>query len=618
MPLARLSLQSERYASSGSIGENVRRLLGTPSSDPLQTVIREAIQNIVDAALPGNRPEILIRIRSLRGPQLSALRNHALCELPKDSQSSERFAFLNARRRPPLIMEICDFGTKGLGGPTRADRIPQRRTSTDFIDFVRNIGTPRDTPHGGGTYGFGKVSLYGLSRCATVLIDSLVAKGGTGARRLIGAHLGPTFNLPARESMLTRFTGRHWWGNADTDGFVEPLLDDEAAKLAGALGLPERPPGRSGTSLMIIDVDLPSTDAQDVRGRLIEAILWNFWPRLMDDVPAERRLQVSVEIEGNSVEIPRPETLPPLDIFCEAMRDARNGDGADVRTIRCERPRKTLGALAVRRGLRAPRRPLVEKESLAPDICHHVALMRPVELVVTYLRGTVLPNEKMEWAGVFLTSDDNEVERAFADSEPPAHDDWIPDSMERGRARTFVNVAMRQLRAQAHEMGAPRQADIAADSSEARLAHLAGRLGGTLLGPTGDGAGPNSKRNISPRRPRSAQVSTPRFLRLERDEEGVLALFEVQVRQNSAKSGVELHAVAAIAIDGSPSTDTSLDEVVYSKPSIARIRGPSPSLSTEGPTMPLNGAEGTFELHVRMPSDAAVAVQAHLVLEPTS
>ena len=617
MTLARLSLQSERYASSGSIGENARRLLGTPSSDPLQTVIRESIQNIVDAALPGNGPEILIRVRSLRGAQLSALRNHALCELPKDLQSSERFAFLN-RQRPPVVMEICDFGTKGLGGPTRADRIPRGPTSTDFIDFVRNIGTPRNTPHGGGTYGFGKVALYGMSQCATVLIDSLVAKGGADARRLIGAHLGPTFGLPGRGAMLTRFTGRHWWGQADSSGFVEPLLDSKAARLAEALGLPERPPGRSGTSLMIVDLALPSTDPQDVRGRLVEAILWNFWPRLMDDTPSERRLRVSVEVEGNSVDIPPPETLPPLDLFCEAMRDARAGDGADVRTIKCGKPRKTLGELAVRKGLRAPRRPLVEQESLTPDICHHIALMRPVELVVRYLDGKVLPNEKMEWAGVFLASHDGEVERAFADSEPPTHDDWIPDSMERGRARTFVNVAMRQLRHHAHEMGATPRMDIAGDSSQARLARLAGRLGAALLGPIGDGAGPNSQRNISTRRPRTAQVSTPRFLRLERDEEGVLAVFEVKVRQDTAGSGVELRAAAGIAIDGSSSTDTSLDDVVYSKPSIARILGPSRSLSTEGSTLPLSGAEGTFEVHARMPSDAAVVVQAHLVLEPPS
>ena len=32
-----LSLQSERYGSTGNIGENFQRLLGAPSLDPLQT-----------------------------------------------------------------------------------------------------------------------------------------------------------------------------------------------------------------------------------------------------------------------------------------------------------------------------------------------------------------------------------------------------------------------------------------------------------------------------------------------------------------------------------------------------------------------------------------------------
>ena len=122
MPLHRLSLQSERYASTGNIGQNVRRLLGTPSSDPLETVVRESLQNIADAALPGSGPEILIRIRRLRGGQLSVLRDYVLRDLPNDSDSPGRFAFL--KRQGPVVMEICDFGTKGLGGPTRADRMP--------------------------------------------------------------------------------------------------------------------------------------------------------------------------------------------------------------------------------------------------------------------------------------------------------------------------------------------------------------------------------------------------------------------------------------------------------------------------------------------------------------
>ena len=58
MPVT-LGLYSEPYGTTGNIGENFLRLLGTPSSDPLQTVVREAVQNIADAAKLGQGPEIL-------------------------------------------------------------------------------------------------------------------------------------------------------------------------------------------------------------------------------------------------------------------------------------------------------------------------------------------------------------------------------------------------------------------------------------------------------------------------------------------------------------------------------------------------------------------------------
>ena len=612
MPFDRLSLQSERYASTGNIGENVRRLLGTPSSDPLETVIRESVQNVADAALPGSGPEILIRVRRLKRRELAVLRDYVLRDLPSDPGSTSRFAFLE--QRAPTVMEICDFGTKGLGGPTRADRVP-RNSVTDFIDFVRNVGTPRDTPHGGGTYGFGKVALYGVSRCNAVLIDSLVAGGGTGARRLIGSHLGPAFDV-AEGSMLHRFTGRHWWGRrSDKDDLVEPLEGKQAARLSDALGFAPRPKGRSGTSIMVLDLDLPHKDLKRAGARLAEAALWNFWPRMMASTPDDRRFHLSIEVEGEPVDIPSPESCAPLALFCEAMQDARTGTGPRVDSISCRKPIRRLGTLAVRKGLRIPRRPLVEDESLFPDVSHHIALMRPVELVVKYMRGNALPNEHLEWAGVFLASDDNEVERAFADSEPPAHDDWIPTSMERGHARTFVNVALRELTGHAHGIGARPTAGAIPDPSQPPMARLAGLLGNVLKGNAGDGAGPQPTRRTQRKaRPRTSRVSEPEFVRLEPDEQGALAVFKVRVFQDTQRSGIELHGSAAIALDGSSSSDAEVYKVVP-RPAIVRIQGVGLDLSSETAALRIDGAEGDFELHVRMPSEAAVTAQAKLLLK---
>ena len=603
-----LSLQSERYSMSGNIGENLHRLLGAPNTDPVETAIRESLQNIADAALPGTGPEILIRVRRLSKPQFAALRRCVLRDLPEDPDSSKRFAFLEQRR--PLVLEICDFGTKGLGGPTRADRVP-RNSPTDFIDFVRNVGTPRDTVRGGGTYGFGKASLYGVSRCKTLLIDSLVATGESDARRMIGAHLGPSFSkLEGAEE--THFTGRHWWGRSAEADFVEPTVGVDAANLAEAVGFPQRPKGRSGTSIMVLDFDWHGDDLLQAGETLARRVLWNFWPRMMDSTAPDQRFDVSIEVEGELVAVPAPEAVPSLALFCEAMDDIRRND-ADVTPITCGKPKKHLGMLSIKKGLHTTRRLQMEGEGPLAEACCHIALMRPVELVVKYLKGSPLANSKLEWAGVFLTSDDGEVERAFADAEPPTHDDWIPASMERGHRRTFVNVAMRKLQRHATEVALGGQSQIETNPPGPPLARLAGQLGRILGGAGGDGGSPrqppNTRRST---RPRAARVSEPEFVRLAVEGQSRIAVFEVTVRQDHGRSGVRLHASAAIAIDGSAASVEDVDGIL--QPSVLRILGPE-SLGAEGAELAIAGAEGDFEIFVTMPSDAAIVTTARLLTQ---
>src|SRR5690606_36273999 len=143
--------------------------------------------------------------------------------------------------------------------------------------------------------------------------------------------------------------------------------------------------------------------------------------------------------------------------------------------------------LCIAKGLRARRIPLVGEESLFPSRSCHIAVMRPVELVVRYYEGDPLPDERTEWAGVFVTSTEAEVERAFAEAEPPAHDDWQPDMMAKGPARTYVRVAIKEIRRRAKEVGAAASAEMNAAGSGESLAAVAQRLGSLLDSGLGHG-----------------------------------------------------------------------------------------------------------------------------------
>ena len=606
-----LGLHSERYGSTGNIGENFRRLLGVPTLDPLQTVIREAVQNIADAALPHTGPEIEIRLRRLTADQRSTLASRVVSELPREPCSRDLLS--RTRSRDVLtVMEICDFGTSGLGGPTRSDRIPIGEQCTDFIDFLRNIGTARDTVQGGGTYGFGKVALYRASRCSTIIVDTLPQGTGPEGRRLMGCHVGRSFAVPDND-FDCRYTGRHWWGVPDrTDGVVDPVTGHGAEDLASQLGFPERSADRPGTSIMVLDFDTDEQDLESIGSRVVEGLLWNFWPRMMRDTPGDRRFTCRVKVDGSQIPVPFPEEFPPLDLFSKAMRAVRGGTGDGVIPIRSDRPNKLLGKLVIERGLRTPRHPLVPDGSLFPPAAHHIALMRPIELVVKYLEGTALSDERLEWAGAFVVSHEDEVERAFADSEPPAHDDWVPDNFPpRSRAKSFVNVALRNLKRHASDMGSRPAGQHGASEGGPPLARLAGRLGAALAGVGGDGAGRRrGSRRRRGARPARARASRPLFERLELSEAGTVAVFSTEVSQDARRSGLILAARAAVAIEGSAAS--RIDEAIR-QPEVLSLRSVEGGLSADSSSLTLAGAEGMFEIRVLVPGDCAVTVEADIL-----
>lgn len=603
-----LDLHSEKFARTGNMaGEGFRRLLGRPALGLLQTVIREALQNSVDAAPEGNRVEIQLRFRTLEGEQLGNLRDLFFQTLPpkesevggeEDDGASLR-EILEADR--VSLLEIADFNTSGLAGPTRAD-VAAGEETLDFVNFLRNVGAARDTHQGGGTYGYGKTSLYALSRASTIIADTQTTYEGVPVRRIMGCHLGDTFEAVA-EGELRRFTGRHWWGRDDGAGGVEPLEGDQAGELAQMLGFPPRDESRTGTTVAIV---APHVDHdEDLRAELAETILWNFWPRMCEFTPVERKLDVRLEYEGERVEIPTPEQYPPLDLFAEALRNVRGNGSGDVTTIRCGSPKVDLGSLSIVRGLYASRNPMALRDgSPMRHQAHAIALMRPIELVVRYLPGEAFADKRFEWAGVFICSKADEIEHAFAISEPPAHDDWIPDMLPTGRSKKFVNVALRELKLAAATyvqpkatMGVGEDRGPSVAKTAAKLGRLLARTSGQGPGRTTSPGGGGTKKKIS--------ISAPRFVGLEYRDGQRIAKFQSELMNDGSRPGLILRAKPHLVLDGSSvSADDLPDDI-----KIKLI-----DLNLENQTFGLDGIRiedhrGVVSCRVSVPEDAAVGIR---------
>lgn len=609
MPGTRLSLYSEPYSPSGNLAaDGFRKLLGTPALDLLQTVVRESVQNSCDAAKLGSGPEIHFRLRRLDAAQHSAIREYVFSEVPRAARTTDALnAFLRSEK--PWVLEISDFGTTGLMGPTRADIVADAEES-DFVNFLRNVGSPRDTHQGGGTYGYGKTSLYLSSRCSTILVDTRTSYHKQLVRRLMACHFGSSFQA-GKGGESKRFTGRHWWGvKKDEDGFVDPLEGLACDELADHIGFQSRNPSMTGTSIMILDPVFMEEEPTAVIRRIQEALLWWFWPRMLETTPLQRRATFVTEVDGEAMSMPRPEAFPPLHLFAEAINALRT-DGDQVTTIRCERPRRDLGRLAIRKGVYSPRKWLADPtESLIPERSSCIAVMRPVELVVRYFEGEPFFDPSVEWAGVFVTSSEPAVESAFAAAEPPAHDDWQPSLMPKGNQRTFVNVAVQRLKEAAKSGAGSPAAPYLSESGGPSLARMAQTLGNILTNVDEDEAERAGKADRRKSR-RQAFASRPRFARLEVRDDQAVAIFSTVLKPGTRLGRfTRLRADAGIVIDGVPAPAQAILDMPA--PPVLDWCSTDGTVLGHGDVVELKAFAGIIEISVGIVGDFAIALRVSL------
>lgn len=607
----RLDLESETYARTGNIAaDGFRNLMGRPSLALVQTVLRESIQNCVDAANPGTGPSILIRIRTLTPEQHSVLARRVFPELPEDSVGP--LSIRKSLGKPALrVFEICDFRTRGLGGPTSANVVPSPNEAPDFVNFMRNIGSPRDVDQGGGTYGYGKTVLYSLSACATIIVDTLTTVEGSRARRFMASHVGSTYETSSGQGGGERFTGRHWWGAGDAAGDVEPVIGRDARELATELGLRFRREHDTGTTIMIIDPLLPEDD-DALECEVIETILWNLWPRLTRTTPDARRIDIQLEVEGRTVEIPRPEAFAPLDLFAAALASHRAG-GPELLPVRSRRPQKLLGALSLQKGLRGRRvRPADRTDTVIPSQSSHIALMRPVELVVKYIEGEPFPDHRFEWAGVFICSDESEVEEAFATAEPPAHDDWVPNMLPKGPQKTYVNVALRELINKAKSYAEPVPATVDVDGPGRSLARTAARMGVLLSSASARGPGRPRGHSRQPGPRATVSVGVPTFRQLEADEKGrPVAVFEATLLNDGSDADLAVEVEPHLIMEGSRTAAIDLPSTF--SPEVLELRLDPRGTRSSTKRLAVGTDSGTIIIRVRSPQEAAISVQARLI-----
>lgn len=586
--------QSEMYSNKGNMAaQGIQRLLGAPNMDRLQTVIRESVQNSWDAAKGRKKPTFTIHLRCLTEKEMIFLKSNIFRDVVEEPDANGLKGLL--AKENPLVIELADYDTLGLGGPTDATEMPEGDDITDFVDFMRNFGTPRDTVHGGGTYGYGKSSLFSLSRCNTIIVDSMTKYKGKEVRRLMSTRIASSFTIRSGKNK-GMYTGRHWWGayKERSSDLLDPITGNAAKASSRALGMPERKAGDLGTSIMILD-PLLDHDVETIMNAIQRSLLWNFWPKMLHYPYKGSAMQFHTYLEGTEIPMPHPENCPPLDLYCEAMESLKDGESE---LLSCQRPIKNLGQLNITKGLCSDRLQGFQQDDddMFPDRSCHIALMRPAELVVKYLEGNPLPGSGYEWAGVFLCSDEHEVEKAFADAEPPAHDDWNPKFLPKGHGKTWVRTALRRIKEQM-ELAMPNRS-VTTVAGNAPLAPLSDRMGSLLLGAIGDGTSKKRGKGKSGSKSKSKQLMITDFQGWGPDESAdgeILAWFTFNV-DGPPQQRITLTGSASVFIDGEKSESAPNGE----KPEI-RVWATKQSQD-------ILGKEDSLELEVQDATDIWVGI----------
>lgn len=475
--------KSQAFDAEGSTtAPGILKQLGRPDLDEFTVLIREAAQNSWDARNASGDVDFCVRLERL-GERSQAWRDLLLPSPPAASID----AFDKSLHADSWILIVSDRGTQGLGGPIRATERPGPDERNDFVQFLRNVGEPRDSALGGGTYGFGKGIFYRTSSVRTLLADTRVLRGGAAERRLMGAALGDDYY----DNDNVRHTGRHWWGRIAEDGVIDPLLGEDAENASVALGLPAFEPDHTGTDIVVVGLDFALADDEGdastplaLAEHLASAILWNLWPKFPEVVGnGQQSMRFRVMLEGHEILIPDPVSVPMLRPFVRSFLDL---DGEPKSYVRTTHPKLSVGDFAVRIEVATSSGSRVELAGCPFEgRPHHVARMRQAGLIVDYHAGVVPLDSEFGYGGVFRAS--AEADEFFAAAEPPTHDGWNPEGLGRD-ARLVVQGAAQFLKNALKERFATPQ--VRPDELSPGLGRASHRLSGLVAGTRGTGAAP--------------------------------------------------------------------------------------------------------------------------------
>lgn len=439
----------------------------------LTVMLREAVQNSWDARLSDEKGVgFSLRAYKLDDDNLSALNSMI-------GNTDYGWNLYKAIRNRERTYEITDTETCGLSGPVGFGN-RKGDSQERYLKFVYEVGNSQQKSGAGGSFGYGKTSLYRLSETGTCAVYTKIKNDdGKAEYRFIIKCIDRIGKIGPQNP------GVFWWGNKkvspDDDelgSWVEPVFDEEANKAWELLGGQKFGDDETGTKILIFN---PSLVNDPEKSAFVDIEDWNlvlasravvhfFWAKWPDQNSGGINFEIINDYENKNeiIEVDDPRKVSPYKHLIRCLSECKSNtnekaDDSYRRLIECHKPKEKLGNF-VAQPLNSTDidekyyRYFQTKDS-------HIALMRNVEFVVDYYTPRVSrglfdeEDSKTIIFGVFRSLDNHLVQRGndyedlidlnevYRTAENQTHGSWSPSNAEElgPWCKSYVSVTKKRI-----------------------------------------------------------------------------------------------------------------------------------------------------------------------------
>lgn len=263
--------EHDRMTESGS---SLLRLIQNQDMPILDLLIREAVQNSLDAKDP-SKAFVCFDVSTVKFKAEELNKN---LEGITDSLN-RRF---HGQEYPGLI--IRDSNTVGLTGPLTYDKVKDQNFG-NLLKLVYEICKPQTNEGAGGSWGLGKTVYYRLG-IGLVIYYSRIKEGNKYASRLAAClvedETKPQNLLPAPKNKLKR--GIAWWGESAGRGknTIPITKEKDINRILSIFRIPAYSGNETGTTIIIPYIDTKAL-LKDVYSDTEDQENKPFWTKRIDD-----------------------------------------------------------------------------------------------------------------------------------------------------------------------------------------------------------------------------------------------------------------------------------------------------------------------------------------------